>query len=173
VSDELIFTVLNYSVLPGWALLFLLPRHSVTHRLVHSGLYAVMLGVPYALLLFGDSPGPQGADFFSLEGVTRIFTTPRTIIACWVHYLVFDLFVGAWIARDCERIGMKAFTAVPSLVLTLLFGPVGLLSWIVVRGIGRRRFGYSESAQGQLVVHPDVAPTDPKRAVDGSGGVEG
>lgn len=161
MSDELIFTVLNYSVLPGWALLWLLPRHPITHRVVHSGLYAVLLGVPYALLLFGDSPGPQGADFFTLEGVSRIFTTPRTIIACWVHYLIFDLFVGAWIARDCERLGMKAFTALPSLVLTLLFGPVGLLSWVVVRAIARRRFGYRESAQGTLAAHPDRALAEP------------
>lgn len=59
MSDALIFTLLDYSVLLGWALLWLLPRHPITHRVVYSGLYAVLLGVPYALLLFGDSPGPK------------------------------------------------------------------------------------------------------------------
>jgi hypothetical protein len=151
VSNELIFTVLNLSVLPAWALLWLLPRHAITRRIVHSGLYPCMLGLAYALLLFGDRPGPQGANFFTLEGVARVFTTPRTIIACWVHYLVFDLFVGAWIARDCERLAMKAWTAVPSQVLTLLFGPVGLLTWMLVRGIHKRIFG--------------IVETDPKSAV--------
>lgn len=145
MSDELLFTLVNYSVLPGWALLWFLPRHAVTERIVHSGLYAVVLGVAYALLLFGDQPGPQGSNFFTLEGVTRIFTTPRTIIACWVHYLIFDLFVGAWIGRDCERLGMKPWAALPSQVLTLLFGPVGLLSWIAVRGIRNKTFGYREA----------------------------
>jgi len=29
----------------------------------------VLLGVPCALLLFGDQPGPQGANFFTLDGV--------------------------------------------------------------------------------------------------------
>lgn len=146
MSDELVFALCNYSVLPGWLLLWLLPRHAITEKVVHSGLYAVVLGVAYAILLFGDQPGPQGADFFTLEGVSRIFTTPRTIIACWVHYLIFDLFVGAWIGRDCERLGFKAWTALPSQVLTLLFGPVGLLSWIVLRGLRLRRFGYREAA---------------------------
>lgn len=146
VSNELIFTLVNSSVLPAWALLWLLPRHEITRRLVHSGLYACVLGVAYAVLLFGDHPGPQGSHFFSLEGVTRIFTTPRTIIACWVHYLIFDLFVGAWIGRDCERLSMKPWMALPSQVLTLLFGPVGLLSWVLVRGIQKRVFGLTEVA---------------------------
>ena len=145
VSDELIFTLVNNSVLPAWALLWFLPRHAITRRVVHSGLYACVLGVIYAVLLFGDHPGPQGSNFFTLEGVTRIFTTPHTIMACWVHYLIFDLFVGAWIGRDCERLAMRPWTALPSQVLTLLFGPVGLLSWVLVRGVHKRVFGLSET----------------------------
>ena len=146
MSDDAIFLALNYSVLPAWALLVLLPGHAITRRLVHSGLYALLLGVPYALLLFGDHPGPQGADFFTLGGVTRIFTTPRTIIACWTHYLVFDLFVGSWIARDRARLGLPHVASVPSIVLTLLFGPIGLASWVVIRGAARRRFETTETA---------------------------
>ncbi len=146
MSDETIFAIVNYSVLPAWTLLVLLPEHVVTKRVVHSGLYPLVLGLAYAFLLFGDHPGPQGASFFTLEGVTRIFTTPRTIIACWVHYLIFDLFVGSWIARDRKRLGLPHLLSVPSIVLTLLFGPVGLLSWLVVRGVARRRFGTSEDA---------------------------
>ena len=96
------------------------------------------------MLLFGDSPGPQGASFFTLEGVSRIFTTPRTIIACWVHYLIFDLFVGAWEVRDAQRLKIPHLAVVPSVVLTLLFGPVGLGSWLLVRGALRRRFDVVE-----------------------------
>ncbi len=70
MRDELLFTLLDYSTLPGWALLCLLPRHAITRAIVHSGFYAVLLGVPYALLLFGDQPGPQGANFFTLDGVS-------------------------------------------------------------------------------------------------------
>jgi hypothetical protein len=144
MSDELIFTVVNDSVLPAWLALIFAPRHPLTKRLVHSGLYVAVLGFAYAVLLFGDHPGPQGASFFTLEGVTRIFTTPRTIIACWTHYLIFDLFVGAWEVRDAERLGLPHLAVVPSVVLTLLFGPLGLLSWVVIRGLARRRFGYEE-----------------------------
>jgi hypothetical protein len=138
MSDELVFTILNYSVLPAWLGLAFAPRSRFTELVVHSGALLGLLAIAYAWLLFGDSPGPQGAHFFSLEGVSRIFTTPRTITACWVHYLVFDLFVGAWEARDCERLGIKHAYVVPSLFLTLMFGPAGLLSWLLVRAAARR-----------------------------------
>jgi len=145
MSDDLVFQVLNLSVLPAWGLLCVAPRARVTRVLVHSGAYPLVLATAYAILLFGDSPGPQGAHFFSLEGVRRIFTTPRTIIACWVHYLVFDLFVGSWEVRDAHRHGIPHWRVVPSALLTLMFGPLGLASWLVVRALHRRGLGLHET----------------------------
>lgn len=146
MDDSLIFIVLNYSVLPAWLLLAIAPKWRGTRVLVHSGAYPLVLGAAYALLLFGDHPGPQGASFWTLEGVTRIFTTPRTIIACWVHYLIFDLFVGAWLTRDAARLGIAHVYAVPSLFLTLMFGPIGLMSWLGLRALLKKRFTLEESA---------------------------
>lgn len=145
MSDELIFTLVNNSVLPAWLGLVLAPRSRFTRLVVHSGATCAILAVVYGWLLFGDSPGPQGAHFFSLEGVTNIFTTPRTIIACWAHYLVFDLFVGAWEQRDAERLGIRHLYVVPSMILTLMFGPLGLLSWLVLRAALKRRATLDET----------------------------
>ena len=158
MSDELIFLIVNNSVLPAWLGLVLAPRSRFTTLLVHSGAMCGVLAIAYAWLLFGDSPGPQGANFFTLEGVTRIFTMPRTIIACWTHYLVFDLFVGAWEARDCQRLGLSHLYVVPSLVLTLLFGPLGLASWLVVRAITRRAVTLVEGAPSPGGGPPGLAP---------------
>jgi hypothetical protein len=153
--DELVFAIVNYSVLPAWLGLVLAPRSRFTELVVHSGALLALLAIAYAWLLFGDSPGPQGAHFFSLEGVTRIFTTPRTITACWVHYLVFDLFVGAWEARDAERLGVRHLYVVPSLVLTLLFGPVGLLSWLALRAMLRGARTLREPGPAGLAIPAD------------------
>ena len=124
-ADEIVFLACNYGVIPFWALLVLAPKSELTARIVHSGLFALLLVPVYAFMLWSDSPGPQGASFFTLDGVMRIFTTPRTVVACWIHYLVFDLFVGSWEARDAQRRGVPHWLLVPCLVMTLMFGPVG------------------------------------------------
>src|SRR5688572_9446270 len=126
IDADLAFLACNYGVLPAWLLLVFAPHWRWTERIVHSALIPILLAIAYAILLFGDQPGPQGAHFLTLEGVERIFTSRQTIVACWVHYLVFDLFVGAWEARDAKRLGIRHLYVVPALVLTLMFGPVGL-----------------------------------------------
>jgi len=131
--DETIFLICNNGVVPFWALLVFAPKWSWTRRLVHSGLFAALLIPVYALMLWSDTPGPQGASFFSLAGVMQIFTTPRTVVACWIHYLIFDLFVGAWEARDAQRRGVPHWLLVPCLVMTLMFGPVGLGMYLAAR----------------------------------------
>jgi hypothetical protein len=43
LTDETIFLVANYSVVPAWTLLVFAPRWRWTERLVHSGLPAALL----------------------------------------------------------------------------------------------------------------------------------
>jgi hypothetical protein len=143
--DEAIFLVANHALLPAWLLLVVAPRWRWTERLVHSPLPAALLVPLYVWLIFFDDPGPSGASFFTLQGVMNIFTTPRTVIGCWVHYLVFDLFVGAWEARDARRLGLPHLAVVPCLVLTLFFGPVGFAAYLVLRWALRRRATLHES----------------------------
>jgi hypothetical protein len=59
--------------------------------------------------------------------------------AAWTHYLVFDMVVGAWIARDSVRLGMPWMLRTVALVLTFLAGPVGFLIHIVGRWVLRDR----------------------------------
>ncbi len=145
-----VFLVADWSVIPAWLLLVFAPHAGLTKRLVHSVFPCLLLAPLYGALLFGDSPGPQGASFFTLEGVTHIFTTPWTITACWIHYLVFDLFVGAWEVRDARRLGIRHLFVVPSVVLTLLFGPLGFLSWSLLRGLLRRRWSTAEEPLNEI-----------------------
>lgn len=142
---ELVFAIVNYSVLPAWVLLVVAPRWQWTCRIVHAGVIPLVLGGVYGVLLFSDQPGPQGSSFFTLDGVMRIFTSRQTVIACWAHYLIFDLFVGAWIARDARRLELPHLAIVPSLVLTLLFGPLGLVSYLGIRLVMRRRLTLAET----------------------------
>lgn len=133
-----LYLILNALVMPAWALLLLLPRAHLTARIVHSALYPVVIGAIYAVslaagMVFGQSA--DGVGFSSLARVALLFDHPNGVITGWSHYLVFDLFVGAWIGRDAVRRGIAHIVAVPCLLGTYLFGPVGLLLYVVVRAV--------------------------------------
>ncbi|MCZ7683037.1 MAG: ABA4-like family protein [Sandaracinaceae bacterium] len=135
---DLVFLVLNYSVLPAWLLLAFAPRSRVTARVVFSALVPALLGTAYGVLLFTDREGSPEGSFFTLDGVMAIFTSRQTVIAAWVHYLIFDLFVGAWEVRDAARRGVPHLLVVPCLVLTLMLGPLGLLAYLALRAAMKR-----------------------------------
>lgn len=141
---ELVFLVLNYSVVLPWLLLALAPRWRWTQRLVHTAFVPVLLGVPYGILLFTDAEGSPESSFFTLDGVMAIFTSPQTVIAAWVHYLIFDLFVGAWEVRDAARRGVPHLWVVPCLALTLFVGPLGLLAYLTLRALRTRTLTLDE-----------------------------
>ena len=72
-------------------------------------------------------------DFTTIEGIAAIFTHPFGVLTAWVHYLVFDLFVGMWEARDARRRNMPHWIVVPCLLLTFMAGPFGLLLYFIAR----------------------------------------
>jgi hypothetical protein len=71
--------------------------------------------------------------FGSLDDVARLFRTPQLLLAGWLHYLAFDLFVGAWEVRTARRDGIPFPFIIPCLALTFLFGPAGYLVFTAVR----------------------------------------
>jgi hypothetical protein len=62
-----------------------------------------------------------------------LFDNPQIALAGWVHYLAFDLFIGGWEVRTAQREGIPHLAVLPCLVLTFLFGPVGLLLFLGLR----------------------------------------
>jgi len=128
-----VFLYCNYGVLPAWALLMMAPGSVWTRRVVHSPLIPLVLAVIYVAALVVNPDSPEGAGFSSLEGVMALFTSPWLVLAGWVHYLVFDLFMGAWEVRDAARRGVRHAFVVPCLFFTFMLGPVGLAMYLLVR----------------------------------------
>lgn len=95
-------------------------------------------GVAYVVLLIQGMPETEGS-FSSIDGVRALFASDSALTAGWLHYLAFDLFVGTWIARDSTQRGIHGLLVMPCLGLTLMFGPAGLLAYLLLRlGFGRR-----------------------------------
>lgn len=133
MSPDKLFLFCNYAVMPAWFLLFVLPQHRVTQQLVHAIWVPLLLGPFYVWALFFGQPSPEGAGFGSLEAVMLLFQSPTAVLAGWVHYLIFDLFIGAWIVRDARRQGINHWLTTPFLFATLMAGPVGLMLYLLLR----------------------------------------
>ena len=129
---------MSAAVVPAWLMLVLAPRARITERLVLSGLYPLAFAVVYLALILAFYPGAQGG-FDSLAGVDRLFRNPYLLLAGWIHYLAFDLFVGAWEVRDAAARRVTHFLVIPCLVLTCLFGPIGLLVYFATRAVASSR----------------------------------
>ena len=127
--------LINASVLPAWALLIFAPRWVWTQRIVQSGLYPVGLGLLYVGLIAASILGGEGGDidFTTVEGIQAIFAHPLGVLTAWAHFLVFDLFVGMWEARDAQRRGINTWLVAPCLFFTFMAGPFGLLLYFIVR----------------------------------------
>jgi hypothetical protein len=104
--------------------------------------YAAVIGWKLA------ANGPPPGDVMTLAGLRQVFGDDWVFAAAWTHYLVFDMVVGAWIARDSVKLGIPWPLRTAALVLTFLAGPVGFLIHVVGRIVLRRRVGVDEPVTG-------------------------
>jgi len=145
VNPDLLFKLANNAALIGWISLVFLPRWRWSARLIAPVLIPALLAALYSFLVmtqFGHSPG----GFSSLMSVTLLFQNQSMLLAGWVHYLAFDLFVGSWEVRDAQRIGIAHYLVAPCLAMTFLFGPAGWLLYVLIRSLARRTVGIENEA---------------------------
>jgi ABA4-like protein len=138
VMASQIFSVANLIALVGWVLLAVFPHRRWPAELVSGWLIPGALAAAYVVIVaavWGQSTG----GFSSLEAVSQLFANPWMLLAGWVHYLAFDLFVGSWIVRDSRERGIAHAWILPSLLLTFMFGPAGWLSYLGLRAALRQR----------------------------------
>lgn len=135
MSPALVFLIGNALAPLGWLLLLLLPTWRGTQRVVHGGgILLVLLGILYTYLLASSLIATgQVPDFGSIDGIRALMADDRALVAGWLHYLAFDLFVGSWQVLDGQRRGIGRLWLAPCLVLTFLAGPVGLLAYLALR----------------------------------------
>lgn len=138
---ERLFSLAGAVVTPGWLLLIFVPRWKWSQRFT-TLLVPTLLAPLYGFLLI-HAPHIEGGGFATLAQVGRLFASPEILLAGWVHYLMIDLFTGAWEARDAVQLGLPRWVVAPCLLVTFLFGPLGLLLYLVLRLVMRKRLGTS------------------------------
>jgi hypothetical protein len=136
MTPEAIFGPANWFTMLGWLVLIAgIVMNRVWLRDKLAGIYwPIALSAGYCIAIFLGF-GQSGGGFDSLPAVRTLFSNDWALLAGWVHYLAFDLFVGAWIARDAERSGVSRWFLIPILPLTFLFGPGGFLLYQATKAV--------------------------------------
>lgn len=129
---EDLFSLSGIPALIGWAALLASPLIPRLSQWIAAVIVPALISVLYAALILGFWSRAEGG-FGSLADIALLFQTPQLLLAGWVHYLAFDLFMGAWIVRTARADGLHFGFVLPLLPLTFLFGPAGFLAFTLIR----------------------------------------
>ena len=134
-----LFSAFNMVAMVGWIILaagVVLKRGWLRDALAGTCI-PVVLSAAYLVLIVFFFAGAEGG-FDTLENVQKLFTSPWAALAGWIHYLAFDLFMGARIARGFAEQGLPRWPLVFLLPLTFLFGPIGYLAFEIIKAANLR-----------------------------------
>lgn len=142
---ELLFSLAGVLAMAGWVTLLASPLIPLWSDRIAGFIIPLLLSAGYVVLvvLF---PSEGFGGFGSLTEVMALFSHPNAMLAGWVHFLAFDLLIGAWICRAARRDGVRFWLVVPCLPLTFLFGPAGFLAFSLLRFVGRVKMGANRPA---------------------------
>jgi uncharacterized membrane protein len=131
MTPDIIFQITNTFVLVGWFLLFVLPQWEYTQRIVLQ-FVVLSLAVVYILLVLPTLANFSPAAFMSLGGIKVLFQNETALLAGWIHYLAFDLFVGAYIVRQGQKRKIPRWQYTICLPFTFMLGPLGLVLFLAL-----------------------------------------
>ena len=133
MDPETLFSLASTLAMIGWVVLLLLPRGRPVLDAIPAIIVPMVLSAGYALLVLRHFAG-AGGGYGSLADVRALMAPDMMLLAGWVHYLAFDLLIGAALARAMDRDAISRIVQAPLLLLVFLFGPLGYLLIIALRG---------------------------------------
>lgn len=145
MTPETIFSIVNTVALLTWIFLAVLPRWRWTQIIVND-VIIILLSVTYLVVVVAYFGRAEGG-FDSLANVMKLFSYKEVVLAGWIHYLAFDLFVGSWEVRDAQEKGVSHWFVLPCLFLTFMLGPIGLLLYCGIRLVAARKTPRGETQQ--------------------------
>ncbi len=129
---EQLFSSASSLAMLGWVILIFLPRRWTWLNQLPALFIPIILSVLYSFLIARYFFSSEGG-FDTLANVQLLFTRPEVALAGWVHYLAFDLFIGAIVAKQADEIGLSRLIQAPILLLTFMFGPFGYLLFALLK----------------------------------------
>ena len=139
MAPEQVFQIANVVAPDGWLVLLFVPSNRAVVEGVARALVPSLLSVAYAVILIPFLLRGGFGSLGSLEGLAAGLGQPWLLVAGWLHYLAFDLLVGAWEVTTAQDEEIPHYALIPCLVFTFLLGPIGFLCFLILRWtLGRR-----------------------------------
>jgi hypothetical protein len=145
---ENIYLFANWGVVPFWLLLILMPNHSITKFFCHSIIAPLLLTVAYVfvarqIILEGNIL--EGFKLYlGLDSLNEIYFNESIRLVFWLHFLAISLFIGSWIARDCQKHMVPKILSSPCILITYFAGPVGIVVYWFIRIFYAKQINFNE-----------------------------
>ena len=131
---DTIFSLCGNLAMLGWLGLVFLPGQRIVVEVIARIAIPLAIAALYVFLMVTHyAAAPAGAGFGSLDAVASLFSVRGLLLAGWIHYLAFDLFVGSWEVSDARANGIHHLFVVPCLFVTFMAGPAGLALYFIVK----------------------------------------
>jgi hypothetical protein len=142
MTPDALFHICGMLAMLGWLFLLSTPLWPTRYRetlprQIGAIIIPALIAAMYTGVIFIHWAGHPGG-FNSLDAVMLLFTDRWLVVAGWVHYLAFDLFIGGWELADSRQRSVPHLLLIPFLLLTFFFGPIGFLSFLGVRSLFRK-----------------------------------
>tara|TARA_X000001036_G_scaffold210188_1_gene197471 strand:+ start:146 stop:610 length:465 start_codon:yes stop_codon:yes gene_type:complete len=120
---------------PLWILMWFMPRHDLTKKIVGDiRICVIPLIASYGILLapnFLDVMLSLGSQMPTPDVVVDLFSTDEMLILAWLHFLVMDTFVGRYVWMRMIAADRPIQVSMPVLLFCMMAGPIGLLLGIL------------------------------------------
>jgi hypothetical protein len=127
------FWMMNFAVMPFWALMIFLPRQRWVQTLSNPFFVPVLFGLVYlyAIYLLVNITGVPPLAGLEVRAMRKFVDHPLVFLVVWAHYLAVDLFLGMTIFQDATR---RKILVPLELLLCWVLGPLGLLAYVLRLG---------------------------------------
>jgi len=149
LTYETIYFWSNYSILPFWIMLILIPNSRITQITVNSVIIPLLLASAYFFIIYQaillDEPILDVFELYlGLDNLYTIFSSEVFLLMFWLHFLTINLFLGSWVSRDALKYGMSRSLVFIPLVLIYFTGPVGLVLYWIIRIFYAKKLGFHD-----------------------------
>ena len=132
---EITFWFSSLYIGPMWFLMWFMPRHEITKKIVGDVRICIIpLIVSYGILLIPNAVDvliSLGSQMPTPDVVLELFSDDQMIILAWLHFLVLDTFAGRYVWMRMLAADKPIQVSMPVLLICMMMGPIGLVVGIL------------------------------------------